>query len=59
MRANKTNGQLEFCWTNKEGCDMTTEAVVAKVMWILAQTTDFDEIRKMFYTPVACDILYS
>ena len=41
-----------------EAYDMTTEAVVAKVMWILAQTTDFEEVRKRFYTPVACDLLY-
>lgn len=42
-----------------EAYDMTTEAVVAKVMWILGQTRDFDEIRRLFYTPVAFDLLYS
>lgn len=42
-----------------EAYDMTTEAVVAKVMWILAQTRDFEEISRLFYTPVACDILYN
>ena len=42
-----------------EAYDMTTEAVVAKVMWILAQTAEFDEVRKLFYTPVAFDLLYS
>jgi L-asparaginase len=41
-----------------EAYDMTTEAVVAKVMWILAQTGEFDEIRKLFYTPIAFDLLY-
>ena len=40
-----------------EAYDMTTETIVAKMMWILGQTSDTDEIRKMFYTPVAHDIL--
>ena len=41
-----------------EAFDMTTEAVVCKLMWILAQTTDPEKIRKLFYTPVAYDIMY-
>lgn len=40
-----------------EAYDMTTESVVAKLMWILGQTKDFDEVCKRFYTPVAFDIL--
>ncbi len=40
-----------------EAYDMTTESVVAKLMWILGQTRDFDEVCKRFYTPVAFDIL--
>ncbi len=40
-----------------EAYDMTTESVVAKLMWILGQTRDFDEVCKQFYTPVAFDIL--
>ena len=40
-----------------EAYDMTTEAVTAKLMWILGQTTDQKKVAKMFYTPVACDIL--
>lgn len=40
-----------------EAYDMTTEAVVAKLMWILGQTTQHDKITELFYTPVACDIL--
>ena len=41
-----------------EAYDMTTEAVVAKLMWILGQTRDRQEIEKRFYTPVAKDILW-
>lgn len=38
--------------------DMTSEAVLAKLMWILSQTKDMKEIKKMFYTTIANDILY-
>ena len=41
-----------------EAYDMTTESVVAKLMWVLGQTDDPDRIRRMFYTPVAEDFLY-
>ena len=41
-----------------EAYDMTTEAVVAKLMWLLGQTRDRKEIEKRFYTPVAKDILW-
>ena len=37
---------------------MTTEAALAKLMWILGQTSRPDEIRRLFCTPVAYDMLY-
>ncbi len=40
-----------------EAYDMTTEAVIAKLMWILSQTTERDKVAQLFYTPIACDIL--
>ena len=40
-----------------EAYDMTTEAVTAKLMWILGQTTRRKRVEELFYTPVACDIL--
>ena len=42
-----------------EAYDMTTEAVYAKLMWILARTRDREEIERLFYTPVAKDILWT
>ncbi len=41
-----------------EAYDMTTEAVVAKLMWILGQTRDRESVERLFYTPVARDILW-
>lgn len=41
-----------------EAYDMTTEAVTAKLMWILGRTRDRDEVERLFYTPVARDILW-
>ncbi len=41
-----------------EAYDMTTEAVVAKLMWILGQTKDAQQIRRLFYAPVSDDLLY-
>ena len=41
-----------------EAYDMTTEAALAKLMWILGQTNDTAEIRRLFCTPVSHDLLY-
>ena len=42
-----------------EAYDMTTEAAVAKLMWLLAETNDYGEIERRFYTPVSFDMLYN
>ena len=45
-------------WRNVlEAYDMTTEAALAKIMCILGETKDPDEIKRRFYEPVAYDIL--
>lgn len=41
-----------------EAYDMTTEAVVCKLMWILGQTNQPEQIKKLFYTNISNDILY-
>ena len=40
-----------------EAFDMTTEAAVAKLMWIMAETHDPARVRARFYSPVSNDIL--
>lgn len=42
-----------------EAYDMTCEAVVAKLMWILGQTRDGDAVKRLFYAPVAHDLLWT
>lgn len=39
--------------------DMNTEAIVAKLMWLLSQTSDPAVIKKMIQTPLAHDLDYS
>ncbi len=51
-------GRLKSALCLLEAYDMTTEAAVAKLMWIMGQTRNFDEAERLFYRPVARDILY-
>lgn len=41
-----------------EAYDMTSEAVITKLMWILSLTDNQDKIYELFYTPVSNDILF-
>lgn len=42
-----------------EACDMTLEAVITKLMWLLGcRGMDMEERRKLFYRPVNHDILF-
>ncbi len=50
-------GHLKHTLQVLEAYDMTTEAAVCKLMWILGQTRDFRRAEQLFYTPVARDIL--
>ena len=40
-----------------EARDMTSEAALAKLMWILGRTKNLSEARKLFYTPIGHDLI--
>lgn len=58
MTIYKVGHELKSQVSILEAYDMTTEAVVCKLMWILGQTGNPEEITKLFYTTVSNDILY-
>ena len=37
---------------------MTTESAVCKLMWILGQTKEPEQVKEMFYQTVGHDILW-
>ena len=39
-----------------QGYDMTAESIVTKLLWILARTRNFEEVRELFYRPVNHDL---
>lgn len=41
-----------------EAYDMTTEAVITKLMWILSMTDDIEKVKEMFYKTISNDILF-
>ena len=41
-----------------EAYDMTTEAVVTKLMWVLANTKNIVDIKELFYKTISNDILF-
>lgn len=41
-----------------ETYNMTMEAAVTKLMWVLGQTGQPDEIRRMFYQPIQYDLIF-
>ena len=41
-----------------EPYDMTLESTVTKLMWVLGQTREPREVRRLFYTPVNHDLLF-
>lgn len=40
-----------------EAWDMTTEAAVAKLMWLLPLAVSPEDISRLFYTPISMDLL--
>ena len=58
LKVYQVGGRLKSALPVLEAYDMTTEAALAKLMWILGQTRDFDRAAQLFYEPVARDILF-
>ncbi len=50
-------GRLKSTVKLLESYDMTAESALTKLMWIMSETKDFEEVEKKFYTPVAKDLL--
>ncbi len=48
--------KVMHCPLLMQSYDMTVEAVVTKLMWLLGQTGDMEEIRRRFYEPVNRDL---
>ena len=51
------NLALRMVSDRDDAFDMTQEAALTKLMWILGQTENPSEVRKMFYETVNYDIL--
>jgi len=58
MNIYKVGQKLKRHFNILEAYDMTTEAVVTKLMWILGLTNEPQEIRRLFYTTISNDLLY-
>ena len=54
----KVGAYLKSNFNILEAHDMTTESALCKLMWVLAQTNDFNEAEKLFYKTIGYDILY-
>ena len=59
MTVYKVGKNLKEKYGFLESYDMTLEAVVTKLMWILAITKKPSKVKKMFYRNVVDDILYT
>ncbi|MFL2104834.1 asparaginase [Desemzia sp. FAM 23991] len=58
MEVYKVGHKLKNKVSVLEAYDMTTEAVVCKLMWALGRESSPEKIKDLFYTTIANDILY-
>jgi L-asparaginase len=59
MTVYKVGKSLKEKYGFLESYDMTLEAVIAKLMWILALTKNAEKVKKLFYKNIVDDILYT
>lgn len=57
MEVYQVGQQVKEHYQVLEAYNMTMEAAVTKLMWILGQTHSPEEIRKLFYYPVQHDLI--
>ena len=57
MSVYQVGAQVKSRFPILEAYNMTLEAAVTKLMWVLGQTSDPDEIRELFYRPVQNDMI--
>ena len=57
MSVYQVGQQVKARFQLMEAYNMTLEAAVAKLMWVLGQTDQPEKIRELFYRPVQCDVI--
>ena len=57
MSVYQVGRQVKAKYPLLEAYNMTLEAAVAKLMWVLGQTRDPDQVRELFYRPVQRDLI--
>lgn len=53
----QVGNEAKFNHNILETYNMTLESTVCKMMWITSQTSDIDEVERMYYSPIANDIV--
>lgn len=59
MTIYKVGHEVKERWGLIEAYDMTLEAALTKLMWVLATAKSKEEIKELFYSPVDHDLLYT
>lgn len=57
MSVYQVGRQVKARYPLLEAFNMTLEAAAAKLMWVLGQTHDPDQVRELFYKPVQRDLI--
>ena len=59
MSVYEVGNMLKNTYGIPESYDMTLEAAIAKTLWILGKTKDRQEFRRLFYTTINHDLLFT
>ena len=58
MSVYEVGRNIKYAFGLLEAYDMTLEATVTKLMWILGQTKEREKVRDLFYQTINRDILW-